>query len=329
MSDEEVFLHEILAKPDDATVRFAYADWLEERGDSRARFLRLASGIERINYVDWLKSQGGLEYYLQHFPELKRLAEERKSTEPLQQELQALSGTIDASWLAFINTLGCPFLPFYFFNNQGNPREFGPDELPFKEQIGTRGAIITFESAFRNSSSWDQGLIHDLQFLCQLRLGTCYYGAATCPVHPFACELMTSHGHLTGGDVISALRAQNFRSDHIQTLRATSIPFPGYHPGTYNDEIHDDPTAQHIFRRPSVEVDEGDDAGGSNDAYAALQEYVDEGHLWYVLVHATPYEVSEGTRLARYVVLFAVGRSPHGNRLIGVVTHQVCHNLCD
>jgi hypothetical protein len=32
---------------------------------------------------------------------------------------------------------------------------------------------------------------------------------------------------------------------------------------------------------------------------------------------------------SRYVILFAVGLSPNGERVLGVVTHQVCHNLCD
>jgi hypothetical protein len=50
--------------------------------------------------------------------------------------------------------------------------------------------------------------------------------------------------------------------------------------------------------------------------------------MWYVLMHITPEEYG-GSFFSSYVVLFAVGHSLTGNRLIGVVTHQVCHNLCD
>jgi uncharacterized protein (TIGR02996 family) len=41
MSDEEAFLAAIKAEPTDRTLRLVYADWLEERGDSRAEYLRL------------------------------------------------------------------------------------------------------------------------------------------------------------------------------------------------------------------------------------------------------------------------------------------------
>lgn len=39
--EEEAFLRAISAAPDDHTIRLVYADWLEERGDSRAEFVRL------------------------------------------------------------------------------------------------------------------------------------------------------------------------------------------------------------------------------------------------------------------------------------------------
>jgi uncharacterized protein (TIGR02996 family) len=39
--EEEAFLRAISAAPDDSTVRLVYADWLEERGDPKAEFVRL------------------------------------------------------------------------------------------------------------------------------------------------------------------------------------------------------------------------------------------------------------------------------------------------
>ena len=41
--DELAFLSEILAHPEDESVRAIYADWLDERGDSRAEILRIES----------------------------------------------------------------------------------------------------------------------------------------------------------------------------------------------------------------------------------------------------------------------------------------------
>ena len=40
MSDEAAFRAAILAAPDDATVRLAFADWLEDRSDPRAAYGR-------------------------------------------------------------------------------------------------------------------------------------------------------------------------------------------------------------------------------------------------------------------------------------------------
>lgn len=329
MNDESAFLRGILAKPEHAANRLVYADWLEERADPRAEFLRIDSELERISYVDWLKRDGHLDYYLQNCPEVEREAEERQGTEHLRQQRRALGAKLDPDWVAFINTLGCPFQPFLFFNNHGNLRECRPDELPFAKEIGTRGAVVTFESDFRSEQSWDRGLMQDLRFLSQLDLGECAYGAATCPVHPFICELKTKRRPLTGTVILAALQARSFRSRYIQTLEATRIAFPGYHPGdgttTENDEIHNDFAEQHVFQKGDEDSEEVDEFSGT---HGVLKRFVVDGQLWYVLLHTKPEQVEE-LRFSRYVVLFAVGQSPNGERLVGVVTHQVCHNLCD
>jgi hypothetical protein len=102
----------------------------------------------------------------------------------------------------------------------------------------------------------------------------------------------------------------------IDVLDATRIAHPGYHPYSDNDEIHNDFPEQHIFESESASEDDG--------ARGALKRYVQGGQLWYVLLHPTRHD-----GLCEFVFLFAVGCSPDGGRLIGVVTHQVCHNLCD
>jgi uncharacterized protein (TIGR02996 family) len=45
MSEEDRFLQAILASPADAAVRLVYADWLEDRADPRAEYLRLGARI--------------------------------------------------------------------------------------------------------------------------------------------------------------------------------------------------------------------------------------------------------------------------------------------
>jgi uncharacterized protein (TIGR02996 family) len=50
--DEDVFLRAISAAPDDITVRLVYADWLEERGDPRAEFIRLQVRLREVPLED-------------------------------------------------------------------------------------------------------------------------------------------------------------------------------------------------------------------------------------------------------------------------------------
>jgi uncharacterized protein (TIGR02996 family) len=347
---ESVFLRRLLARPDDLVNRLSYADWLRDRGDPRAQLLRLNPDLERIRCAAWLETNGTLDSYLANTPELKLEAEGWRATARQRERRRALGSGVDPDWLAFINSLGCPFQPFFFFNNHGDPHECQPDELPFAESIGTRGSVITFESDFRDEESWGPGLMRDLGFLSKLELDECFSGAATCPVHPFICELKAESRPLSGADVLASLRPRAFRSCYIEALDATSIPYPGYHPsdgkGTHNDEIHNDFDAQYIFKRPKedryvVEVTDEygapvtlDEDDGTEDidewsgTHGELKRFVAGGQLWYVLLHTAPQRAEEFV-FSRYAVLLAVGQSPHGDRLLGVVTHQVCHNLCD
>lgn len=55
MNEEEALLAAIAAAPADALPRLVYADWLEERGDKRAEFIRLqhqlADVLDRLQHV--------------------------------------------------------------------------------------------------------------------------------------------------------------------------------------------------------------------------------------------------------------------------------------
>jgi uncharacterized protein (TIGR02996 family) len=299
MSAEDDFLRAMLSAPSDSAARLVYADWLEDRGDPRGEFLRIDAEEKPFRDMD----------------------------PALQHRLRELTATIDPAWLAFVTNLGRPFATM-----TGGTDYFGcePAQLPFTEHIGLRGRIMTFASQFHDEDAWESGLPHDLQTLCSLQLSECYYGAGTASVHPFICQLQAKPGPLTGADILKALKARNFRSRHIQSLEATKIPYPGYHPsggmGVDNDEIHNDFFAQYIFQRPDQENDE--DLDESRGVHGLLKRAVVDGQLWYVLLHITP-EQSGQFMYSNYVILFAVGKSLAGDRLLGVVTHQVCHNLCD
>jgi uncharacterized protein (TIGR02996 family) len=52
MTTDDAFLQDILANPEDDTPRSIYADWLDEQGDPRGEFLRLAVAWHEMSRDD-------------------------------------------------------------------------------------------------------------------------------------------------------------------------------------------------------------------------------------------------------------------------------------
>lgn len=48
MDNNAAFLQAIVANPGDEDLRLVYMDWLEERGDPRAEFLRVRAELDRL-----------------------------------------------------------------------------------------------------------------------------------------------------------------------------------------------------------------------------------------------------------------------------------------
>lgn len=179
----------------------------------------------------------------------------------------------------------------------------------------------------------------DAQFLLSIEDCFCAYGADDCAIYPFTCAF-THGGRLpTCRQVLDAVAPRWFSSEHIGDLDVSSIPYPGYQPGTKNDEIHTDPSEQAMFSK------EGDNAY-TERLHAELRRRVVDGHLYYVLLHDSPLVYDEtvldyvareeakrpredGAAFSDYVVLFALGVSRESGNIIGILTHQVCHNYCD
>jgi uncharacterized protein (TIGR02996 family) len=78
MNDDNHFVQAILASPDDANLRLVYADWLEERGDPRAEFLRTEA-------------------------ELADLPGDHRRARRLQARMRKLRTDINADWLALFD----------------------------------------------------------------------------------------------------------------------------------------------------------------------------------------------------------------------------------
>jgi uncharacterized protein (TIGR02996 family) len=77
VADDETFVAAIRDQPADDTLRLVYADWLEDRGDSRAEFLRLECRLH------------GMQETATEFSELQR-------------QLGELGSPLDVRWLAAV-----------------------------------------------------------------------------------------------------------------------------------------------------------------------------------------------------------------------------------
>lgn len=278
--DDIAFQRAILANPADTTLKLVYADWLQDRDDPRAEYVRLQASVAKAR------------------PSKKKAKD--------QARLAELERDLAPEWIGFMTTLAQPFRAITF--QGGNPGH------PFAEPVGTRGRVVTFESQYRTPATLDEGLIADLALFAGFLPDACCYGASDPAMYGFVCDLPTDRPVLRASDVLAALKPADFRSEHIDRLNRTSIPYPGYNPGTENDEIHTDFAEQYMFDHDS----QGAAAAGN---HGLLKRYV-TGRLWYVLLHTATWPCAR-------VTLLAVGRSPHGNRLVGAITSQVCHNLCD
>jgi hypothetical protein len=172
----------------------------------------------------------------------------------------------------------------------------------------------------------------DLAFLDGLLPTDCYYGPASVALAPFLCipprELAWPY---SGREVLESLGVAHFRSEHQSARELDSrgvIRAPGYHPYTKNDELHTDLEQQYLFAR---EAEAGEERPGGADHprtgnRARIQEYVREGRLWFLCLHG---DEGEGGWARNWVTLLAVGASPASGGLVGVITAQRCHNLCD
>jgi hypothetical protein len=200
---------------------------------------------------------------------------------------------------------------------------FSQDDSPLGDTIVLRNCLASFasEEAPRDEIG---------ACIKNVRWRTCAYGARSNPVFPFYASIKGANKLLLASDVLNSLKAIRFKSDYIKDLECENIDFPGYHSGAANnDEIHNDDTKQNVF---AIEED-SIDAPESFENHKYLKGLVDGGKLWYVLLHPVKHKHVDDTGSYGYfcemVCLFAVGKSLVDDCLIGVVTHQVCHNLCD
>lgn len=150
MKEEARFLHAIHDSPEDPLVRSVYADWLEERGDSRAEYLRLGSQLVATQ----LENQAG--------PGIRRRMIELRANLP--PDWLALLGDYRASAEDPIAEGGEQVAQVL-----GRPVKH-VDEEGYQREI-TAGAIqgLTGELAYIECRSQWRGSFHDINFHLHVR----------------------------------------------------------------------------------------------------------------------------------------------------------------
>lgn len=236
---------------------------------------------------------------------------------------------------------------------------------PTLQSLVRRGKIVQFDSQFMDHQPADAGLLSDLALLEGLPLEGVYVsGPCDIPLKPFLCEFPGARENITARRILEALFVREFRSEHIPNLDVENIAYPGYRPGTLNDEIHNSFDGQYLFesqapdenwrepppdfsksqpisellpgmsgyvlvpqpQRPWILLDE------RKGLHGQIKSAVVDGKLWYVLLHPLKDDGKSANAFpdkGPFVLLFAVGLSRRGSRLIGIASYQLCHNLCD
>jgi uncharacterized protein (TIGR02996 family) len=241
-NDDIAFQRAILANPADATLKLVYADWLQERDDPRAEYVRA------------------------------------------QVEGRALpKEDFDPTWVAFMITLAQPFEPIPF----ASPASI----YPFRERIGRRGGVAAFEPQYRGVKDWSEGLLADLAFLTSMDWGQTGHDYGGYSALSFLCELPADG---------AAPRTPDEIRDCLLLTAAPDVP------GLVPDEIAISPVEGTFdFDAPYP----------SRSSWEwQLRRHVTGGRRYNATRHIAR---SGGVEARPFFVGFTVGKSPHGNRLVG------------
>jgi hypothetical protein len=181
-----------------------YADWLQDRSDPRADYIRLQLRINgKVNQLHAWQGTARLLW---------------------------LGTKLDPLWVGFMSTLAQPFVPITV--HAGEPTG------PFTEQIGDRGRVVTFESQYRSGGDRNEGLLSDLAFLTGVEWGECAAGYGSTPLDGFLCELATDAESLEDDDIYGSLHIAAHRRDRMTSLDEDQFLFDREEEGAEMDGAH-------------------------------------------------------------------------------------------
>ncbi len=201
----------------------------------------------------------------------------------------------------------------------------------------------------------DEKYTEEVLFLSKFVPFDSYYGGSSEPAYPFICPFNGNSKNITADLILKSLGVKGLRSFFIPSLHEETLPYPGYNYGTENDEIHNDPDEQYMFwssKKQQEAISELwrygdkeeyehsinllDENGRPKDkdslaniaAHEGLISYAFDNKVWYLVLHFWDL-TTEPFRKGPRVLLISVGVSPSKEALVGYISSQSCHNLCD
>jgi hypothetical protein len=171
---------------------------------------------------------------------------------------------------------------------------FAPGGFTFGEQAGTHGSIWHFASQYQDPNAWSGTLIADVTFLDGTFSPDFYSENGGLPGGGFLCDLPENTEPFTRNSILAALKlSEEYYSD-------------GY-------EVPERCWIHQIYEAQSMMYHEEGEMVGD---HGKLKRYVANEELWYLNLVLEEIQDTEGEYLAAVLTL---GRSPHGNRLVGAI----------
>ncbi|MGL6075034.1 MAG: TIGR02996 domain-containing protein [Fimbriiglobus sp.] len=197
MNEDRAFLNAILANPQDRLLRLVYADWLEERGDPRSEYLRVACRLAEISED----------------------CEERQS---LQERVASLRAELPANWLAALDgPIWCVVANVLLERNSGpggaeirrGTKHFAPGSkvYVFYFYWGSGGDRVTVVGRHRKTKKY-MTLITNSEYLANWRAELVYAPEVIRRITESSYEF----SHFPRGEAESKARAEEIVAMYLQ-----------------------------------------------------------------------------------------------------------------
>ena len=204
------------------------------------------------------------------------------------------------------------------------------NEMPFGDEL------VEYQGCYCNKFQIDDLRVPHSELV--KNWGQCAAYVYDSNIYPFIAPAI--YEKLNGRVLLDHIKTKWFKSSILTNINLNSdfINSPGYNPGN-NDEIHNDHIAQYLFHHGDYHCEDKNMSKldiakfkikheNSVQKHSQLKSLVINGSLWYILLHTNRY-LHNNFEFADNIVLMALGVCSKTDQIIGVISVNACHNICD